>query len=650
MMRWKVVREWFAGSLSGYEQRIIKAFAEVLIPLDQKNERMNSLVEKLEDHLRHFGSGTRLCWRMCMIGINLSAFFYYGKCRTMIRMPCDIRLRYVNAFHYTRWSLKRAIKRFIEAIIFMNYYSLPEVEEEVGYKRKFGPTGSSRDYPSANLIREFPGADATIDVDVCVVGSGAGGAFAAMRLAQSGRRVVVIEEGGFFDASDFGEDVVTMTKKLYRDGGMVNTLGWPPMLVPLGMCVGGTTIINSGTCFRTPDKVFGEWVERYGLSTWKPERMESYYREVEELLEVSEAEPSVQGPSGKIFERGAKGLGVDLKPLKRNATDCCGSGVCCWGCPTNAKKSVQINAIPLALRAGAKLYTRCRAERVATHGRHAYAVKARFVDPLTKRKGAQLTVRAKSIIVSCGTLHTPGLLHRSGIPDPSHQRGHNLTLHPATKMMALMEEDVFGWRGIPQGYYTDLLMKEGIKLESIFLPPAFVASTILTTGKEHSDAMAEYNRLAIFGLMVSDTTRGRVVNIPGGRTAALYTLNREDLHRYQRGISFLAEAFFAAGARKVFPGIHSLPMVTREQGAAAISALKLRNKDLDLQAFHPLGTCRMGADPREAVLDSDCRVYGIDNLFVADGSIFPTALGVNPQMTIMAAALKIADHIHNDYL
>ncbi len=639
-----------ARVLSRYERRIVRSFAEVLIPLDPAGAEMTALLERIDEHLATFSPGIRLAWRGCLIGLELIAFFYYGKCRPMSCMGPELRRRYVEAFHHTRWSVKRAVKRFLEAVVFMNEYSLPAVERRIGYMRAFTPAGGARDFPSANLVRDFPATDERIDADVCVIGTGAGGAFAAMELAEKGRRVVLLEEGDFFDVTDFGEDPVTMTRRLYRGGGLVNTLGWPPILVPLGRCVGGTTVINSGTCFRTPASIFHWWGERFGLSAWAPERLDSLYARVEQILEVEAAHDAVQGRSNAVFARGAEKLGASLYPVLRNASGCCGSGVCCFGCPTNAKKSLQMNAVPLALQAGATLFARCCAHRIELRGRHAARVHARYRDPLTGERGPRLSVDARAIVVACGTLHTPVLLARSGVPDPSGQRGRNLTLHPASKVIALMSEDVCGWKGIPQGVYSDVLGEEGIKLEAIFLPPAYTASTILTTGAEHRAVMEQYNRLAAFGMMVSDTTRGRVLRGLGGRPVVLYTLNRQDLAKYQRGIAYLAEAFFAAGAERVFPGLHTLPVVTREEGAATIANLRVRNKDLDLQAFHPLGTCRMGADPREAVVDPEGRVYGVDNLFVADGSIFPTALGVNPQMTIMAAALKIANHIDREVL
>ena len=633
-----------------HERRILRAFAEVLVPLDAASPETEPLIDRIDDTLRHFPWFKRLGWRSCLWAFELLAFFYYGHCRLMSLMNTDLRRRYVEAFHRTRWSVKRVMKRALEGVVFGHYYSLPQVERRVGYIRRFKSTSTPPHFPSANLVRDFPPGDVSLDADVCVIGSGAGGALAAMSLAQAGRSVVMIEEGDFFEAKDFGQDAMTMTKMLYREAGSGVTLGWPPILVPLGCCVGGTTVINSGTCFRTPAKVFYWWRERYGLSRWSPERMEPYYRRVEELLEVTQPKDEVQGASGRIFARGSKRLGAQLQPLARNAPGCTGSGVCCWGCPTNTKKSLQLNAIPLALQAGARLYARCRAERIIFKRHHVNMVVARFIDPVKKVRGPRLMVKARAVVVSCGTLHTPVLLSRSGIPNPSRQRGSNLTLHPTTKVTALMDEEVRGWEGIPQGVYSDVLSDEGITLEGVFLPPAFTAVSLLLTGGEHREAMANYSRLATFGLMVADTSRGRVLRGPGGYPIAFYNVNRHDLNKYQKGIAYLAEAFFAAGAKKVFPGIHTMPEVTREEGASAIANLKIRSRDLELYAFHPLGTCRMGADPREAVLDPAGRVYGLDNLFVADGSIFPTALGVNPQTTIMAAALKIADYINREFL
>ena len=638
-------------ALSRHERKIVQAIAEVLIPLSPQAhpEEMRKLIDAVDDHVSCMTRDLAFLFRFCLWVWEIAAFFYYGKLKLMTRMDALLRERYVAAWHNTWWSVKRTIKRFLETIIFINYYGLPDVAKEVcGYDPAYNAPLGTRDFPSVNMIQNFPDKDIHENVDVCVIGSGAGGAVIAKELAETGHSVVILEEGAYFTDRDFGKDTMTMIKRLYRGGALTNTLGWPAMIVPLGMCVGGTTVINSGTCFRTPDEVFENWTSTYGLSSWSPSHLKRHYEEIEKVIRVAPANNQVQGRSGVFFERGLRALGHDIVPLLRNAPQCCGSGACYLGCPTNAKLSMQLNYIPLALQAGARLYTKCCAQKIVMKRRHATEVIGQFVDK--DKKGPLLHVKAKVIIVACGAVHSPVLLKKSGVPDISGKIGHNLTLHPAVKVMALFDEEVRGWEGIPQGYYSEALSEEGIMIVGTYVVPGFTASTLLLSGEAHREVMKQYNHLAIFGMMVSDTTQGRIIRGLKGHAIAIYNINRTDLPKYRGGIKFLTEAFFAAGARKVFLPIHTLPVVTKEQGVRPLMDLKLRNKDLDLYAFHPMGTCRMGADPREAVLDSFARVYGLDNLFVADASIFPTSLGVNPMMTIMAAAHKIAEHIDRDFI
>ncbi|PIU55165.1 MAG: hypothetical protein COS89_08125 [Deltaproteobacteria bacterium CG07_land_8_20_14_0_80_38_7] len=635
------------------ERKIIQSFAEIIIPLSSKEkpDQMKELLERIDMHIRCMKFETVFLCKMCLWLVELSAFFYYGSLKTMSKMDLPLREQYINAWHNTWWSVKRTIKRLLEATIYVNYYSIPQVTEDIcGYKPVFHQPAVFDQEPLPNLHTEFYKTDIIENVDVCVIGSGAGGAVVAKELAEKGHSVIILEQGGYFASKDFGKDAMTMTNLLYQGGGFTNTLGWPPIIVPVGECVGGTTLINSGTCFRTPDTVFNRWVHEFGLHTWKPDQMKKHFDAVENVVHVDCAKKDVQGKSYDMFLNGIQKLGHNIEPLFRNAPNCCGSGVCCFGCPTNAKESVQLNYIPLALKAGAKLYTKCRVNKIAYNRRHANKVLGQFVDHRNRKKGGSLQVNAKIIVCACGSLNTPVLLKQSSIPNPSGQIGHNLTLHPAAKVMALFDDDVMGWKGVPQGAYSDALIDEGIKLEGIFLQPAFIASSLMVTGEEHKRVMERYNKIAMFGMMISDTSRGTVYKSPFGQAIPVYNINRFDLPKYRRGIQFLADAFLSAGANEVYLPLHTLPKITRFDGIRPIIELKLRNKDLDLQAFHPLGTCRMGADPRESVIDPFGRLYGLDNLFVADGSIFPTSLGVNPMITIMAAAHKIAGNIHREFL
>jgi choline dehydrogenase-like flavoprotein len=463
----------------------------------------------------------------------------------------------------------------------------------------------------------------TLDADVCVVGAGAGGAVVAAELAEGGARVVLLEQGVHHDPDGFTASPPEMLAHLYRDGGQSVTLGAPPIALPLGRGIGGTTLVNSGTCFRTPPRVLERWAREFGLqldeATLRP-----CFERVERALSVREVTPELAGENAAVARRGAERLGWSHGYLKRNARGCVGSGVCAFGCPTSAKQHTGITYIPRATAASAEVVTGADVHNVLVERGSARGVRARLAG------GDALEVRARDVVLACGTIHTPLLLERSGLRDSSGQRGRNLALHPATAGFALMDETVDMARGVPQSFYIDEFADEGVMLEGVAGPPAYAAMALPLTGERHARAMARYRQLAQFGLMVSDASRGRVRSI-AGRPIIRYDLCPEDVSRFRIGLARMEELFRAAGAREVY-----LPL---PEGARPHSA---RARDLKLMAFHPLGTARADARASHGVTDGDLAVHGVPGLHLADGSVVPSALGVNPQMTIMALATRLA--------
>ncbi len=489
-----------------------------------------------------------------------------------------------------------------------------------------------------------------IEADVCVIGAGAGGAVVAAELAEGGVEVVVLEEGHWHDPDGFTARPPEMLARLYRDGGQTMTLGAPPILLPLGSGLGGTTLINSGTCFRTPPRVLERWAREFGLDV-SEESLRACFERVEGALSVSEVTPELAGQNAAVARRGAERLGWSHGYLRRNARGCVGSGVCAFGCPTSAKQHTGITYIPRAERAGARIVTGARVERVlvddgapthslthahrvapptasgerATSGmRAASGVRARMAS------GAAVEVRAPIVIVAAGTINTPLLLARSGLGGGSGQLGRNLSLHPATAVFARMEEVVNMARGVPQSFYVDEFAGEGIVFEGVAGPPAYAAMSLPLTGARHAEAMADYPRLAQFGVMVSDSSRGSVHTV-AGQPLIRYDLTDADLHRFRTGLARMRELFEAAGAREVY-----LPLPD------GVAPERARLRDLKLMAFHPLGTARADARATHGVIDGELQVHGVRGVYVADGSAVPSALGVNPQMTIMALATRLA--------
>jgi choline dehydrogenase-like flavoprotein len=464
-----------------------------------------------------------------------------------------------------------------------------------------------------------------IEADVCVIGAGAGGAVAAAELAEGGARVVVLEQGPRHDADRFSAQPVEMMARLYRDGGQGMTLGTPPILLPLGRGLGGTTLVNSGTCFRTPPTVLGRWQREYGLEALTEEALDPCFARVEAALSVAEVTPELAGANAAVARRGAEALGWSHGYLRRNAKGCVGSGVCAFGCPTSAKQHTGITYVPRAEAAGARILTGADVRRVLVERGRAVGVEARLAGG-----GGRIEVRAPDVVVAAGTIHTPLLLARSGLGRDSGQLGRNLALHPACGAFALMDEVVDMARGVPQSFYVDEFAAEGIMFEGVAGPPSYVAMSLPLTGRRHAAAMASFRNLAMLGLMVSDASRGSVRSL-AGRPLIRYDLVEADLARFRSGLARIEQLLLAAGAREVYL---PLPQGMRPERARA--------RDLKLMAFHPLGTARADARAAHGVVDGALALHGVRGVHVADGSVVPSSLGVNPQLTIMALATRLA--------
>jgi choline dehydrogenase-like flavoprotein len=477
--------------------------------------------------------------------------------------------------------------------------------------------------------------DASLDCDVVVVGTGAGGAVAAKELAEAGVAVVMIEEGDYADRRDFADHSLLNQRKLYRDAGATFSIGNVPILIPMGRVVGGTTTVNSGTCFRAPDRVLRGWVRDLGLTELSPERMAPYFDRVEEILQVAPTPAALLGGNARVVIRGADRLGYSHRPLRRNAPGCDGQGVCVFGCPTEAKRSTNVSYVPLALRAGAELYTGFRVTRILVEAGRAVGVRAQSAD------GRTITVRARGVVIACGTLLTPALLLRNQLGSASGQLGKNLSIHPAVGCLGEMPERVVGWNGVPQGYSIDEFAHEGILMEGAAPPLEYAAAAMTHLGPRLIELAETYDRVASFGLMVSDTSRGRV-RVVRDRTIVTYNLNDTDVARLQRGIERLAAIFFAAGARAVITPVHGFDEIRSPGELERLRTARIHASDLALSAHHPLGTAAIGRDPRSSVIDTDHQLHDVPGLFVIDGAAVPSSLGVNPQVTIMALATRAA--------
>jgi choline dehydrogenase-like flavoprotein len=539
--------------------------------------------------------------------------------------------------------------RVLQQLVGFAFGAAPEVEAALGFTH--GCVGHTPPQRGARLSPiAYPEIQGEVDVtaDVCVVGSGAGGAVVAKELADAGLQVVVIEEGGYFTRDDFNGPPFERMLKLYRDQGATVALGRPVIPVPLGKAVGGTTVVNSGTCFRTPSGVLAHWESAFGIEGIDAHTMAPIFETVEHTIGVRPAPWELLGANAHTFDRGVKALGLRGEAIHRNIRGCRGCGVCAFGCPSDAKQAMHLNYLPQAEALGARIYARCRAERVVIQHGRAYGVDATILEPTSDRPRGRLRVRAERVVVAAGTIHTPLLLWASGVGRRSGQLGRNLRLHPAVGVSAYFKEPLYAWRGTLQSYMVDhLAASDDVMLEVTNPVPSLVLAMGHAFGPRGKDAVARLPHLASTGLFVSDHSSGRVWQWRRGAPPVItYQLDQGDTRKLFRGMALAAEIFLAAGAETVMTQLPALPEVRSRADVETLRAGESWTAAaLHPTGFHPMGTCRMGRNPDAAVVNPHGESHEVRNLYVADASLFPTCVGVNPQVTIMAFATRIARHM-----
>ena len=535
--------------------------------------------------------------------------------------------------------LERMLLRVVTAPLKVAHYTNPDIFEAAGATFKLPPVAQTERPRYMELAMDAGELEAgeVIEAEVVVVGSGAGGAAMAAELAEQGCAVVLVEEGQYFGREHFTGRAMDMLQSMYRMMGATGTVGNTYIPVPMGVTVGGTTTVNSGTCYRAPDRVLARWRAEYGLDQFTPAAMDPFFSKVENVLQVTPADPKYLGGIADVIARGCDALGWrDHGPLPRNAPDCDGQGLCPFGCPTDAKRSTNISYVPLALRYGANLISQARVTRLLLERGRAVGVQA--VGP----GGRQFTVRAAAVVLSAGTMMTPSLLLKNGLANASGQVGRNLSIHPAVGICGLFPEQIRGYSNIPQGYGVEEFHDDGLLFEGAYVPIDLCAGSLTIVGPRFTEVMEQVEQLGYFGFLIEDTSRGRVSLGPGGVPVMTYFMNDQDVAQLKRGTELLMRIFLAGGARGIFPMVPGFEEVHDLRDVERFRRAELRARDFELTAHHPLGTCRMGLDPRSSVVGPDHQCHDVPGLYIADGSSVPSSLGVNPQITIMAMATRAA--------
>ncbi len=480
-----------------------------------------------------------------------------------------------------------------------------------------------------------------LDCDVVVVGSGAGGAVIATTLAEAGQDVVVLEEGPHVPFTG-GLRPSESIRHTWRDGAVTLAVGLgdsPSINVTAGRCLGGSSTLTGGVCFRIPEHVLDGWVGD-GLTELTPQKMAPWFEQVEQDIHVEEVPRDLRSRSTELFGDGYAKLGAELKPMRRNTRGCNGCGRCNFGCPHKAKLSVDIAYLPRAIAAGARLYTGCLVDKVVFSGTRATGVRGSILDFDSQRPARPFTVRAKRVVLAAGAMFNPLILWKSGVNFPV--LGQHLSLHPSFRVIGRFDQPVRGWEGAMQSAYGDRYERdEGMLFNSVYVPNGVLAATMPGFGNAHAQLRGQVDHLGIFGGMLHDDAQGRVRRGFGREPIMSYRMSPRDRARIPILLRRMADIWFAAGAREVFLPVFGAPAQTPDS-MKNFPLEQVKGRLLECSSQHPLGTCQMGVDPRHSVVDARGRVWGTDGLYVGCGSVMPSSLGVNPQLAIMTMALRTA--------
>lgn len=502
------------------------------------------------------------------------------------------------------------------------------------------------------------GHELTADVveapDVCIIGSGAGGAVTAARLAAEGLDVVILEYGGWFTNQEFSLDEAVAFPQLYMGRGAWSTKD-AAITILQGRSVGGSTTINWTTSYRTPERILAHWRDRHG-STLDEATLRPHWDAVDQRLNISEWPEDLANANNQVLFRGCRELGWQVHHLRRNVKGCLNSGYCGLGCPVNAKQAMGITYVADAVAAGARVYANVHVDRLVRDGDRISAIEGTVLQQDNENPtGVKVRITPRVTVLSAGAIGSPGILLRSGI-DPNGQAGKRTWIHPVGGIPAIFDEPINGFHGAPQSAASHEFIdrgagKIGFFLEAPPVQPLLISGAHSLIGEQQADFMTKLPHvaiviaLAIDGLL--DSEQGGTVGLKGGGVPTLdYDVGPALQETLAASTRAMARIVLAAGAREaMFMHATGPVRLTSEADLHKLDGLSYGALQHPMFTAHVMGGCAMGSDPASSVVDPNLRHHHVENLFVVDGSVLPTSLGVNPSVTIYGIAHWAADAV-----
>jgi choline dehydrogenase-like flavoprotein len=590
-----------------------------------------------------------------VLGRRSGTFLLTGRPVPFHRWSRERRVAVMSAWSTSRLAFRRQLFQVFKRLSLLAFLGDTEddgtnpVWPEIAYP---GPVSAPPATPKSIRTTTLDG-DTTLSCDAVVIGSGAGGGVVAAELSAAGKDVIVLEEGGYYNEADFNQLELDMMRKLYYQGGFAASADGSIALIA-GGCLGGGTVVNYTTSFRSPDWLREEWASRYGLSAFVSDEYTASMDAVYERLGVNVGHSRVSARE-RVLERGMRKLGWHVDHMPRNVQGCtqdASCGFCGYGCQSGAKQSTLKTYLLDAYRRRARIVVNCTVDRVLIEDGRAVGVRATVRQP--EMPAFTLIVRSRAVVAAAGAIGSPALLQRSDVRSPAVGRW--LRLHPGIAVLGVFDETLRPWEGSLQAVYSDEWINldgqyHGVKLESGPMHPAILAHAIpWRDPAKYRRLMRLLPNMSVLAPLVRDHGGGRVTARDGAARVD-YRLEKNDLADIRRGIQAAVQIMEAGGAREIFTG-QSAYVAYRPGQRGGVEAF-MNEVDragygpgqMGYFSFHQMGSCRMGNDPATSVIGPDHEAHSVKGLFVADGSAFPSASGVNPMITIMAMAHRASRFI-----
>jgi choline dehydrogenase-like flavoprotein len=504
--------------------------------------------------------------------------------------------------------------------------------------------------PLYDGIHEYPSYTGPLELsaEAVVIGSGPTGAVAAYNLAAAGIDTILLEAGPIRRPHEFTTDGGKTLAEVAYEGGLRAMRGKTMLPTIQARVLGGNSLINSAMTIRTPQFCFDDWRESFGVNISRG-MLDPYYQRIEDFLGIRPTEEPILGARNLLFKKACDVLGYSSEPTPRNVVNCGGCAECFTGCPSRAKRSMDITYVPEGVKKGLRVYTSIETEKVTHAAGRATGVSGWIVHPRTNERSHPVTVKAKYVVLAAGCLATPVILQKSAVEDPHNLIGAGLQCHPGSAMLGLFEEDVDPWFGATQGYHSLHFLERGYKLEVLWSPPAILAVRLPGLGFEFKSQLASFKHGAVWDAIFSmKKSRGRVRAKRGTsmNPDVTYHVDQSDMPMVREGMAVIMKMFFAAGAKQVQPGIYGMPhTVTDPRAVDDLLAMDLKPTDLVLASTHLFSSTRMGPDPKTAVVDERGEMHHLKGCLIVDTGVMPRSPAVNPMLTGMALADLFSDHL-----